>query len=111
MRKLPIDLGDVELLEAATALLTARFRFGRHHVAAAVRQLWSPRETLLLRRPLSTELIRSMRLGHRQFIAANGGVSCLLTGGIACSLTPSGRQARTRLRRAYQSICHTQAYG
>jgi cytidine deaminase len=37
MRKLPIDLGDVELMEAATALLTARYHSGRHHVAAALR--------------------------------------------------------------------------
>ncbi len=37
MRRLVVDQGDVELLESATALLHARFRPGRHHVAAALR--------------------------------------------------------------------------
>jgi len=37
MHRLAVADSDIELLEAATALLTARFRSGRHHVAAALR--------------------------------------------------------------------------
>jgi cytidine deaminase len=37
MRELEIDQGDVELLNAASELLKARYSFGRHHVAAALR--------------------------------------------------------------------------